>query len=424
MTGRTFPGLRTFGTAASGARRRFRPLWSRESLLRLILSVALATALWVYVTGKQDPTIGFSFGQPIPVSAANVPNGVTLITNLGTVTVEVRVSNRNRVLTASNFRAFVNLQNLAAGMHVVPVEVVADPGIQVLRVSPARVTVVLDSLVSKHVPVRWHILTQPPQGYTISNVIVSPSTVGVSGPRSILAELSQGGVYIDLSQTRSSISGVYKVSPETGQGSEISGAGHVTVDPPQVQVRVNVASLYGYKALPVLVSLKGQPANGYGVTSVTSKPSDVTLSGSPQALSQLVAVSTRPISLRGRRQGTFQIKVPLQLPHGVSVHSPYVSVTVKVAPVTTSTSFDVAITPINLPPGLAVHTQPASVLVSLVGPLSALQGAGRRMQARINLSGYGVGTFTISPTVTAPPGTTIGGVYPSAVTITLTASRG
>lgn len=418
----TFPRSHTFGNAATRAQRRLGPLWSRESLLRLLLSLLLATALWVYVTGKQDPTIAWDYGQPIPVAAANVPSGLSVTTNLGQVHLRIRVGNRNQTVTPLNFHAFVNLQGLGVGQHPhVPVQVVADPGIQVLRISPHTIPVVLERVESIHVPVRWHILAPPPPGYTVNSISAEPNTVSVTGPSSIVSEVVQAGIYIDLSQVRSGITGTYKVTAETSAGQDISAA-RLLLDPAQVSLVATVASLSGYKSLPVLVSLHGQPAKGYGVAAVSSSPAEVTADGAPSVLGQLTAVKTAAISLDGRRAGTITRTVSLRLPHGISSRVHHVTVHVQLASVSVGSSIEVGLTPINLPFGLAVHTRPASVLVTVVGPLSAVNRAASRMRAVVNVGGYRVGTYYLRPTVTAPRGIQVEGVYPSTVTVSLVAS--
>src|SRR5918912_1619464 len=101
------PRSRTFGTAAV-ARRQFAWIWSRESLLRLALSFVLATALWLYVTSREDPTLAWDFLPPLSVNVEN-PNPHLTVTNvLPQVHVRIR-ANRNLPPSQASFFAFVDL---------------------------------------------------------------------------------------------------------------------------------------------------------------------------------------------------------------------------------------------------------------------------------------------------------------------------
>jgi YbbR domain-containing protein len=244
--------------------------------------------------------------------------------------------------------------------------------------------------------------------------------VTVSGPRSSIAQVAYAAVYVDLSQARYSIDGFYKPSPETSSGETVSAASKITVDPQQVHINVPVQAVRGYKSLPVLAPLKGQPKTGYGVVGVTVDPNEITAYGSPGALNRLSTVDTPEISLSKRVAGSFQRTVQLRLPKGVTSRTRWVTVSVQLAPVAASSSIQAAVMPRNLAAGLAVHTRPASVLVTVVGSASSLRKAAGTMRAIVDLAGYGVGTFQITPSVKPPSGLDIEGAYPNTVTVTIT----
>lgn len=415
------PRTRAFGTAAVSARQQFSWIWSRESLLRLALSTVLALALWLYVTTKLDPTIAQDLPQQISVSTADVPTNLIVTNNLRTVHIRYRLDNANVPVSASSFRAFIDLTGLKPGRASVPVQVVPDAGITVLRTTPSRIPVILEVVRQKHVPVRFHILKQPPYGYTSPFVHVQPSTVTVSGAASVVAQVTQASVYIDLSQSRSSTSGNYKLSPENSQGETVTGK--LTLDPSQVRVDVPINPLSSYKSLPVLVSLKGQPQPGVGVAGITVNPPEITASGSPSALARLSKVTTAPISLTHRGAGTVSTSVPFSLPKGVSSHAGRVQVQVQLSTVSSSSSIEIGVSPVHLAPGLVVRTSPAKVLVTVVGSSSALQTAARNMQAVVDLAGYGPGTYFLAPSIVVAPGLEQEGkVYPETVRVDITGS--
>lgn len=410
------PRSRTFGTATATARQQFSWMWSRESILRLVLSFVLAVALWLYVTSKQDPTQAWDFPQPLSLATENVPSGYIVSNNLPPVRLHVRADTRVVSVTPSSFYTFIDLTKLRPGVHDVKVNVVADPGISVLTVTPSQVKVRIEQIQYRHVPVHWHVLTPPPAGYRTGVVRADPNTVTVSGPESVVSQVTQTLLYVDLSGARSSVEGTYKLSAEDSQGRLVKG--HLSLDPARVNIKVEVAPLISYKTLPVLVSLRGQPKAGFGVSGLTVQPAEITASGSPSTLDRVSKLWTYPVTIPGYASGSFSTRAQIQLPNGVHAGR-WVKVSIQLGSVEASTSIEIGLSPQNLAPGLVVHTRPASVLVTIVGPSSALRQAAGHMKATLNLSSDGAGTYQLTPQLSVPRGLSVLGVYPSQAEVVL-----
>jgi len=72
------------------------------------------------------------------------------------------------------------------GVHVGPAS-----GLRVMRVSPARVTIILERVISKEVPVTVPIQGTIPPGLDLYQLTCRPSSVHVSGPRSQVSALKE-----------------------------------------------------------------------------------------------------------------------------------------------------------------------------------------------------------------------------------------
>jgi YbbR domain-containing protein len=247
--------------------------------------------------------------------------------------------------------------------------------------------------------------------------VVQPNTISVSGPKFVVNQVSHGVVYVDLSQARSAINGTYQVYPVNSQGQLVQG--QLALDQTQVQVVVPVKPLSSYSTVPVLVSLRGQPKSGYGVVGISVKPADITAFGSAYQLSRISSVPTSTVSVSRRSGGKYTSRVAVILPRGIRSSDHRVNVTVQIAPVEASSSIEIGVAPQNVSPGLVVHINPAKVLVTVVGPASAVHDAATRIRAIVNLYGYYRGTYYLSPTILTGSGLQAQGVYPSTVTVTL-----
>lgn len=403
--------------------RRFNWIWSSESLLRLGLSLVLALALWIYVTGRQNPRF-IDFSQPIKITTANLGADLVVTNSLQPVRIRYHADDPNQYVTPQNFRASVDLLGKGPGTyHNVSVVVAADPGIQVAKVTPEHVAVVLEPLLVRRVPVVAHYLrSNPPFGYQAGIPQINPNQVTINGPKSIVSQIKQAAVDVNLDSAQTSIDVLQKPLPEDSQGTPISGVSHLVINPAEVELTVPIRPIKSFKTLPLLApSIRGQPAQGFGVVSLAVSPSELTVHGPPGILNHLTAISTSSLTITHLKAGQYTRRVSVRLPRGVTSSIHRTTATIVVKPVEASSSVQVAVTQTNVPPGLTAQVQPPDVLVTLLGPSTGITSAARGVSATVDLSGYNVGSYQVKTTVVAPPGFKLQGSYPVYVSVTLSA---
>lgn len=414
-----YPRARTFGRAAATATRQFAWVLTRESLLRLALSLVLATALWLYISSKENP-VYIDYGQPIHVSSTNVTNGYTVTNDLPSVRIRIHVDNSNTFVTQSNFHAFVNLFGVAPGPHPrLPVRVLADPGIHVVNISPAYVPVMIERVITKVVPLLGNVLSPAPTGYSADAPQIEPRVIRVTGPKSLVSPVAKAYVQLNLQGAKSDVVDSFSPVLVDGQGVAVASSSRVVIDPPVVQVRVPIRPLASYRTLPILVPVRGQPAQGFGIVSIATTPAAITAKGSPRLLGHISSVSTQPVWVSHHRAGTLRARVRVTLPIGVTGDARSVIVVIQFKPVDVSSTLEVGVNPVNVAPGLVGHVRPAYVLATLVGPSSRISRVAGGVTATVNTGGYGEGVFYLTPTLTAPPGFRVISFYPQQVQVRL-----
>lgn len=373
-------------------------------------------ALWLYISNRENPSLVQDFPDPVAITLTTLPDGLTLGNqSLGEVFLRIRRTDPNAPVSTSSFHAFVDLTGLKPGVHRVPVQVVADPGIDVVGKKPAAIAVTLERKEQRRVPVRVEVLTRPPKGYG-SSISFKPKSATVSGPADLVGQVTQATAYIDLGTITSTISGVYRLNAVNNSGSEVGS--QLTLSPPNARVIASVKPFSSYKTLPVLVEFSGLPKQGFGVAGVQVNPAEIAASGSPASLSKVSSVQTSAISVNHRSGGTFKKTVRINLPHGVSSHSHSVTVKVRIAPIQSSTSVEIGIQPKNVAPGLVMHTVPARVLVTVTGPANELHNVADSTYATVDLSGRAAGVYQLRPTVkSSRKGLEVEAVYPKTVTV-------
>ncbi len=173
-----------------------------------------------------------------------------------------------------------------------------------------------------------------------------------------------------------------------------------------------------YRTVPVVVSLRGSPADGYAVTGVLAAPLTITIQGEAPGLGDVNYINTDTIDITGATANITRAGVPLELPPGVSSTTiSTVTVSVYIAPLPGKVTATVTVTVKNLAPNLTATVSPASVTITLKGPLPRLNTL--QIQPEVDVNGQGPGTYVLPVQVTIPPDISMQ-IEPADVTVTLT----
>jgi YbbR domain-containing protein len=395
------------------------------------LSVALAFGVWLFIVDTEHPTRTGILPVDIPVEAVNMPEGLTLGGPLGEVTLRIEVNEDLwDKLTASDFRATVNLLGAQIGTQDVQVNV--EPlgerdGLRVIEVIPTlqaagapsgTVPVVLKPLVSKVVPVSIESLGAPPMGYEPSTPSVEPDQVVVSGPEELVSRVAVAVASVDLSGAVTDVRQSYRLVPRDDAGFIVEG---VTLDPSSVDIEIKVEQKRFSRLVVVSPSLRGSPAPGYNVTAVEVEPVSVTLLGPLELLSVTSFVVTSDIDITGATSDISRIVNMVGVPSGVSISgSNAVSVRVRISAGQGEAVFGVAPQWTGLASDLRVVSITSLVEVELKGGLPTLRNASPdQVTVTVDVSGLGAGSHRLEPQVNAPAGLEVADISPTSVEVVL-----
>ncbi len=149
-----------------------------------ILSLLAASVLWFLVVSGEKAHVRLA----VPVEFDAIPAGLELAGERPeSVDVEVQgLRSRLARLSGEDLRASVGLAGARAGestIRLLPENIRVPRGVTVVRVSPSRLRVVLEPSETAMVRVVPRLTGQPPAGYRVARVLVSPAEVEVRGPR-------------------------------------------------------------------------------------------------------------------------------------------------------------------------------------------------------------------------------------------------
>lgn len=357
----------------------------------------------------------------IPVDQRNLPPDAFLLTTLSPVT-EVRYFSASGVpAIASSFEAWVDFSDVpvGGGPVTVPIQVRAiDERITVRGFTPDVVTVSLDRIATRQVPVRAQFAPAP-EGLQVGVTTVDPVTVTVSGPASMVETVVSARADVVIQPSGISVDQDVPLVPVDADGNAVSP---VNLTPSTARVTIPVFADLRSKSLPVSPVITGTPAAGFEIASITVDPTVVTVAGDAQQLAALAQVDTSPVSTNGA-SADFTVEVDLAVPVGVvPVDAARVTVSVQLRTVTGTRSFEVGVGLTGASPNLIYRPSTDRIQLILGGSTAELDRlVGATLVGRIDVSGLGVGTSEVRIEVTLPGGVTLVAVSPDPIEVVISA---
>ncbi|MBI1747420.1 MAG: YbbR-like domain-containing protein [Acidobacteria bacterium] len=156
-----------------------------ENITLKIAALALSFLMWVSLSNDQPVERVLS----VRLDYQHVPDGMEISSQtIATVDVHIRMPGRRRTISESDVAAYVDLKDATAGekiIHLDPQKNARGPaGVEILKLSPPRITLFLEPTVQAMVPVEPAIDGTPAEGFAVVRVAVQPTKVYISGPES------------------------------------------------------------------------------------------------------------------------------------------------------------------------------------------------------------------------------------------------
>jgi YbbR domain-containing protein len=380
----------------------------------LALSIILYAGL--VVSSNAQP-----FAGRVPIEAIGLTSKVTLLSDLGSVTqIHYLVpADLGLRLDSSSFRATVDLTSVdpSGGRTSVPVRVQAvDPRVQVLDYEPSQITVRLDAVISRTVPVRA-VLGPIPTGLQIGEPTLSATEVTVTGAASIVNRVAEAQARVNVDASGIDINRTVDLVPVDAAGEALTP---VDLQPASVQVRLAIFTNRQTRSLPIRPVVVGTPAVGFEVASVSVDPLVVTVEGDVDNLAPLEFADTAPVVITGASSDV-STEIALQLPDGVQAPDiTTVNVTVTLRPITETRTFDAGLVLVGARADRTYSLSTDRVLVTIGGPVAELDRlSGSAFVLNLDVTGLDVGTHDVNVGANLVTGLTLVGASPDPVAVTI-----
>nr|WP_092073906.1 CdaR family protein [Dendrosporobacter quercicolus]NSL47852.1 hypothetical protein [Dendrosporobacter quercicolus DSM 1736]SDM69861.1 YbbR domain-containing protein [Dendrosporobacter quercicolus] len=281
----------------------------RKNLTAKVLAIVFAVTLWVYVMNEQNPPIDANF--QIPLEVRNAADGYVVQEVAETVRIKVR-GPRSVIAgsTVQDVKSYLDLGGVAEGRQTVKVHAVAPNGLDVLEIFPDKVTLYIDKIVSRQIPIELAFSGTSADGANVGKAFPAISQVTIEGPRTITDTVARIVATIDLTGKSGDFSAEIEVTPLDRAGKTVEG---VTIKPAKVGITTSLLNGPNRKLVDIRTLVTGELPAGTALKSIITEPDQIEIYGEPKTLEQLEFVYTEPISLDGfSKDGKKDVKLQLQ----------------------------------------------------------------------------------------------------------------
>lgn len=262
-----------------------------------IASFLSAAVLWLVVTNINDPIMTYRVTD-VPVTIKNA----NMITDRGQVYEVLDGTDMIDVVTVSAPRSIIdsldksNIVAVADINDLTSVDTVAiklstnkyNDKLDSIRGSIDSVRLSIEEKQSKSFPVKSVTTGEVREGFMVGSVSTDQNLIRISGPQSIISQVSKAQAEVDISGFSNDVSTDSEVRLYDADGKEITAE---NIDKSITKVRVSVEILER-KVLPLTCEVTGTPEDGFQLTGeVTFSKATVTVAGKSKALEGVEAIA-------------------------------------------------------------------------------------------------------------------------------------
>lgn len=382
----------------------------KNNISRLLLSVVVAFCLWFYVITVVSPGSEETFHN-IPV----VFQGEVLLEDRGlivtdgkeaTITLELS-GNRTDLnkLDSTSITVIADMSKIyEAGEHRIGYDIlypgtIASDAFQELSKTPSRITLTVEQLVTKEIPVNVTYTGTVPSNCIADtqNAELDYETVLVEGPASVISQIAQARFTVDITDRSESFNESYRYTLCDAEGNAVDAS----------MVRTNVAEvsltllIQHVKEVPLVVNVIDGGGATVQTTDIVLSTPTIKIAGSAAALELIDQIEVGKVDLAQYMRDT-EITFPLTIPANVTNLTGVTTVTVSVKfpdlriLTLKVTEFEAQ----NVPEGLVAEIVTQELSIRVRGPRELVEAlTAEDIRILVDLTDRELGTFTVKAEV-------------------------
>ena len=289
----------------------FEDLIRKENLPARIICLLVACGLWVYVMTDQNPIM--ERNVEVRLQQMNLPNHMMAFNVPDKVVVKVRGT---RTKVSDNLEnkivATLNMKTATEGQQTIPVKVSFANG-DVVQVIPSEVSVYVDTVSEKKVPVVTRIVGAISNDMTIGHSTITPPQVTLRGATHRIDKVNKVVAPIDVTDHQGDFQSESELVAVSDDGYDIP---NMKIIPERVMVQATMVSQMLSVDIPVKLVMSGELPKGIIVTKSEVLPDKVRITAPPSMLKELKAINTKPVDV-SKLEGSMVVAAELDLPEKV-----------------------------------------------------------------------------------------------------------
>ena len=289
----------------------FEDLIRKENLPARIICLLVACGLWGYVMTDQNPIM--ERNVEVRLQQMNLPNHMMAFNVPDKVVVKVRGT---RTKVSDNLEnkivATLNMKTATEGQQTIPVKVSFANG-DVVQVIPSEVSVYVDTVSEKKVPVVTRIVGAISNDMTIGHSVITPAQVTLRGATHRIDKVNKVVAPIDVTDHQGDFQTESELVAVSEDGYDIP---NMKIIPERVMVQATMVSQMLSVDIPVKLVMSGELPKGIIVTKSEVLPDKVRITAPPSMLKELKAINTKPVDV-SKLEGSMVVAAELDLPEKV-----------------------------------------------------------------------------------------------------------
>lgn len=303
----------------------------KNKILTILLSVAIAFGLWLYVITYEYTQIEYTFyNVEVQLLGESVLRDRGLmIASDSERTVDLTISGKRSdisKLKSSDITVLMDLTAIhEAGERTLSYDVsfpgdVQNSALEIVRRSPENIQLTIANWESKDIPVKHEILGTPADGFMVDEdgITLSHKLVNISGPKDLLDKIHMGKVAVDMAGAKETKEQSVKLTLCDSEGKPVDeNLSKVLVATSKIQVKVPVLMKKEIQLLLPIVPGGGLTAEDVKFSISADK---ITVTGSPALISKMSdTITLGSLELAKEKESFTNREYSFELPAGVNI---------------------------------------------------------------------------------------------------------
>ena len=408
-----------------------KPRFNRSKVVRIIISILVAIAMWLYVDLERAPERTMTIRDiPVEFSGENTTladKNLMLLSGYDT-TIDLKIRGPKRELVKmnrDNVRVIASTSNIdSVGVHQLDWTVsfpdgVVRTNVSVEKASLSQITVTVGELYTKEVPVECQVVGEVAEGYFTGDVVLDPEVLTLRAQRDDLLNVSCAKLTVDISGATRSVVQTVDVQLYDYDGNPVENS-NIRTNTSLIQAKVPVLTT---REVELAVEFSGVPGAAMNSIKCDITPKTVRLNGEADVLDsidKLVLATLHVDDLELHQQNSYVVTPPdgTWLVNGNEVATADITLEGIEEKSLTATSIEFD----KLPSGLYAIAPDGGLTVRLWGlseEIEAVTAENLRVIADMSaVTGQGTVTVPVTVTISGFNDVTVRGTYELTVTVT------